>query len=353
MLHSTYNLNRLGTSTAGDLINTTTFDGVVGGSSNYFGTSPPFNPYNPNNTLSTANMFPIPQTTATTAYLPPLRRRNSIGGLPSDSMTDYLNQLTQNADIAHLSNLLNETKTSITRSSQILCHGENISGDILLSAAAGGVTLQPSPLRGTLSHESIYNPQSTMFYNLQQPTKMKRCTDLDITSANVLNQLPIAYSSQPNIYYSQPNYTNSCMPTDFHLSRFKRSSATAPFSGSSLRYGAMLSKLHQTNPMTAYTNPYFTSNTMNNYPNNAYASYSNSLPYNCQQQSYQMFNTKYKQPPPPYSSVLSSSHHFDPHHLNSNRSYSKLDLIDYTKQGDHNKRQVSFNIDVDTLSIDS
>lgn len=402
MLQSSYNLNRLGCSTAGDLINTTatvgTFDGLgglgggglgtnLGGSSTnlLFGTSPPFNTFGP---LSTTTHYhnPTNLTTGTTGGIcggiqsntgmypstymnmnmcggggggitgqtsfptTPPRRRNSIGGLPSASMTEYLNMLQQNADIAHLSNLLNETKTSITRSSQILCRGENLHGDILLSQAAGDVLLNDN-----YHMISKYNNDAN---------------DMDITGANILNQMPIAYSSQPNIYYSQPNYTNSHIPTDLYMSRFKRATATAPFNAS--RY-AMCSKLHSINNpvMSAYHNNPCTGSSEcfkrsamlqqhQQLPSSSYTSYllqhqpsstSHQQLHNYQQQYHA---NKYKQPPPPYSSVLNPNHHFlDSHHLNSNRSYSKLDLLDYTKQGEQNKRQVSFNIDVDTLSITS
>lgn len=454
MLNSSYyNLNRLGSPTAGDLINSSVFD-AVGGSANYYKPSPPFNQYDPNLTSYNYAMH-------SAATLP--RRRYSIGGLPSASTTEYLN-LQQTAEAMHLSNLLNEAKTSITRSSQILSRGEDLSGDILLSAAAGDVIAD-------MSHR-----HTALLYN-----------DADITGANILNQMPITYSSQPNIFYAQPNYTNSQISTDLHLSRFKRpqfgigggvgsgsaaaAAASAAAAANSLNYHQQLcaasTKPHLANPiLTAYTNPYFNSNlnTMHGYSNsNNY----NSLPYqqpSSYPQAYQstttMFNPKYNQPPPPYTpptqlyqpstnshyfnrplhytsnpvisqssncyyfkhhhpthhSKLMSSHpthantcgvgsglggglgsgggiggsisgvgvsggigniggaqtstsasylhhhnqhpysgysnqHFD--HLNNSNCYSKLDLVDYTKQSDQTKRQVSFNIDVDTLSITS
>lgn len=406
MLNSTYNLNRLGSPSAGDLINTSVFD-AVGGSSNYFKPSLPFNMYDPNLAYN-----PLASTT-----MP--RRRYSIGGLPTASSTDLVNLQQQTADV-HLSNLLNEAKTSITRSSQILSRGEDLTGDILLSAAAGDVIAD-------LSHKHIMN------------------NDIDITSANILNQMPITYSSQPNIFYAQPNYTNSQMPADMYMSRFRQRSAATPFGGggsfsggggicgigntasaSALNY-PLSTKSHLTNPiLTAYTNPYFNSNmnTIQNYNVNC-----QTMPYQSYQQpSYHQsttYNPKYNQPPPPYSSVLSSQvnqppntyHHYHrpmhytsnpvisqssnyyfkhPHqtfhtklntnpnqsmiaqtatsasylhhqnqhpysgysnqqfdHMNNSNCYSKLDLVDYTKQSEQTKRQVSFNIDVDTLSITS
>lgn len=455
MLNSSYNLNRLGSPTAGDLINTSVFD-ACGGSGNYFKPSPPFNMYDPNLQSYACNppLNSLVHQAAhhqSSTHLP--RRRYSIGGLPTATTNEYLNLQHQTlaaaaaaAGDAHLSNLLNEAKTSITRSSQILSRGEDLSGDIMLSAAAGDVIAD-------LSHR----------HHLLNG-------DLDITGANILNQLPITYSSQPNIYYSQPNYTNSHMSTDLYLSRFKRAMApTAYGSGglmgigggglgvgggiagigsgcnaaSTLNWGAQKSQT-LTNPiLTAYTNPYFNSTHQTNVMNYNSAT-SHSLPYSSynpppstslpQQQFYhhpsQSISTmypKYNQPPPPYSSVLSqtqqqqqqqqqyhrplhytsnpvisqssnyyfkhptshqyhskiftqqptnaasiaqtstsasylhhqnqhpysgySNQHFD--HLNNSNCYSKLDLVDYTKQSEQTKRQVSFNIDVDTLSITS
>lgn len=354
MLSSSYNINRLGSPIAGDLIAPSIFD-AVGGSTNYFGTSPPLNAciYDP-------TMPSIP------------RRRYSIGGLPSQSMTEYLNLMQQNAEAAHLSNLLNETKTSITRSSQILSHGEDLSGDILLSAAAGDVIADL---------KTAHN-------------------DVDITSANIMNQLPIttnSFSSHPNIFYSQPNYTTTNHYATHDLfSRYKK-----PMFNYNNQY---------TNQQQQYARPFY-SNTP--FQNSFYTTTSTSpLPYHYQPHSYQSqpmysFN-KYNQPPPPYSSVLRTHHrpshytsnpaisqssttyyfkhpmhnksatnnaniisssasylhhqnqhpfngysnqHFDLHHTNCNNYYSKLDL-DYAKQGEQAKRQVSFNVDVDTLSID-
>lgn len=375
MLSSSYNLNRLGSPIAGDLIAPSIFDGV-GGSANYFGTSPPLNMYE----------------TTMQSTLPP-RRRYSIGGLPSASMTEFLNLMAQNAEAAHLSNLLNETKTSITRSSQILSRGEDLSGDILISSAAGDVIAD-------LARNSNVGSAGM--------------TNVDITGANILNQLPIAtnsFSSHPNIYYSQPNYTNSQIHHTDLLSRYKKPSLNSYH----LQYPQMYSRPFQ-NPNT-YTNPYYSLAT-STLPYQHYQplqSYQQPLHHQQQQQlshQYQTFSNKYNQPPPPYSSVLTSHHHrplhytsnpaisqsstnyyfkhpihsksiannaaniisssasylhqqnqqnpfsgysnqhFDLHHLNSNNCYSKLDL-DYTKQGEQAKRQVSFNIDVDTLSIDS
>lgn len=436
MLHSSYNVNRLGSPTAGDLINTSVFD-TAGGNANYFGASTPFNACGAANCPS--SMY------AASNVMPPPRRRYSLGALPSASVTEYLNLMQQNADIAHVSNLLNEAKTSITRSSQILSRGENLTDDILLSAAAGDVLADLQHLNET--------------------------SDIDITSANILNQMKMGYSSQPNIYYAQPtNYTHSQLPADLYMTRFKRS----PFDriAATNSYTAMYPKTPQltttTNPiLTAYTNPYFGLHANTNHLTStitnplAYTGYTGYQPQSYQPQSYQTYNAKiYNQPPPPYSSVLFpstqlqqhyqhqhqhhhqplsstnyhlhnylhrpihhtsnpvisqssntayyskhlhpsdthpmhnnlsnqmcstslampstaggiaqtstsasylhhqnqhpycgySNQHFDLHNLNSNNCYSKLDLVDYTKQGEHSKRQVSFNVDVDTLSITS
>lgn len=424
MLHSSYNVNRLGSPTAGDLINTSVFD-TAGGNANYFGASTPFNACGAAN--CTASMYPSGHTMA---QMPAPRRRYSLGALPSASVTEYLNLMHQNADIAHVNNLLNEAKTSITRSSQILCRGENLTDDILMSSAAGDV--------------------------LAEIQRLNETSDADITGANILNQMRLGYSSQPNIYYAQPNYTQSHLPTDLYMSRLKRS----PFDRTAANYTAMYAKPPLANPiLTAYTNPYFAG--LHTNASHLTSTIPNPLTYTSYQpQSYQTYHTKvYNQPPPPYSSVLFpstqlhqpslsatnyhhphhhyhhqhyphrpihhtsnpvisqsstsayytkhlhpsndthsmhahnmsnptcsgslampstaggiahtstsasylhhqnqhpycgySNQHFDMHNLNSNNCYPKIDLVDYTKQGEHTKRQVSFNVDVDTLSITS
>lgn len=283
------------------------------------------------------------------------RRRYSIGGLPSQSVNEYMHLMQQNADAAHLSSLLNETKTSITRASQILSRGEDISDDIMLSTAAGDLAAPYSRLHhaGTdITH--------------------------DITLANIMNQLPVSnsFSSHPNIYYSQPNYHNqTTISSHDYLNRLKKPSAyqlysRAPYGGASAALSLQ--------PHNLYANPY---NTASVYP---------------QQQplygplSYNKYYTT-GQPPPPYSSlslhrplhytsnpaISQSSNYYFKHHYNTatapnsyshyptsgysnqhfdhhyNNCNTKLIDLDYTKPIEHTKRQVSFNVDVDTLSIES
>lgn len=368
MLNNTYS-KRVGSPTAGDLIAPSIFNDV-GGNVNYFGTSAPLN-HHPHHLYDIGMVSQPP---------PPPRRRYSIGGLPSASMTEYLHLMEQN----NLSNLLNETKTSITRSSQLLSRGEDLSTNILLSSAVG---------------DTIAN------LNLDST---KAVTDAEIAASNILNQLPIgantSYSSNPNIYYSQPNYganqlfATNVLPTQSYdyFSRYKRPPSALSYELYSKTYN---------NP-NSYTNPYINNYSQHkrqyhqyNYPSSRYYNqspppYSSSLPhhYNHHRPMHytsnpalsQSSNYYLKHPHHYYNSYHNSANntsanianntstsasylyhqhpysgysnqHFDlHHHLNSNNNcYSKLDL-DYMKQtGEQTKRQVSFNVDVDTLSIDS
>lgn len=377
MLHSTYNLNHLGSTNAIDMLGhhhsgLGLYDGSGSYGLGYSGgigtTTPPLLTQHP--------------------YSPPLpRRRYSIGGLPSASLTEYLSIMQQNADANQLSSLLNETKTSITRASQILSRGEDIADDIHLSTVAGDLAAQYSRLSGT---------------------------NADITAANILNQLPVSnsFSSHPNIYYSQPNYHQAPSLTgpDYYLSRFKR-----PYLGTGRQFynnasGAMSlpTSTYACMPTTSTYGAYHPTNLT--YDTASAATYHPTKYYMHQQQH---------QPPPPYTSLPATTYH-TPHHtyrppmhytsnpaisqssnyyfkhsnynnnhlaaaaatvaatttapLTLNNSYAhnltgysnqhfdlhhtysncnpKLDL-DYTKPIEHAKRQVSFNVDVDTLSIES
>lgn len=347
MLHSSYNLNHLGSSTGADHFgNNGLYDSIatnylpVGVRNGGLGASPPPPQQPPPSSEMLHNLYG--------SSLP--RRRYSIGSLPSQSITEYMHLMQQNADAAHLSSLLNETKTSITRASQILSRGEDITDDIMLSAAAGDL--------------------AAPYSRLQHPF-----TDTDITVANIINQLPVSnnFSSHPNIYYSQPNYHNqTTISSRDYLNRLKKPSAYQLYSRT----------------------PYSASATLPSH--NLYANqYANTLAYNPQQQplyGHLTYNKHYSnQPPPPYSSLSlhrplhytsnpaisqssnyyfkhnyntatapnSYSHypmngysnqHFDHHYNNCN---TKLIDLDYMKPIEHNKRQVSFNVDVDTLSIES
>lgn len=339
-MHSSYNLNRLGSPTGADFIgHSGLYDGV---GSNYMGmgvgmglgASPPPPPLQPHNLYSS----PLP------------RRRYSIGGLPSASMTEYLHLMQQNADAAHLSTLLNETKTSITRASQILSRGEDISDDILLSSAAGDLAAQFGRLHAT---------------------------DTDINTANILNQLPTStnsFSSHPNIYYSQPNYHNqTTISSHDYLNRFKKPSSYQLYSRP--LYSASATNHHTyatpsahhpyTSSAVYYQQPYGNLNYQKYYPNQAPPPYSSLSQYRplhhtsnpaISQSSNYYFkhhsNIANTVPAPYHHHPFSgySNQHFDLHHYSN--CYPKLDL-DYSKPGEHTKRQVSFNVDVDTLSIES
>lgn len=386
MLHSSYNLNHLGSQTLGtDLIggqhhNTGFYEpaGLNYTMGGYLSGSPPPSMQHPPPLNASVLM---PSGSMHNLYSSPLpRRRYSISGLPSASMTEYLNIMQQNADQLQLSNLLNETKTSITRASQILSRGEDISDDIMLSTAAGDLAAQYSRLNSHPNH-----------------------LDADITAANILNQLPPSnsFSSHPNIYYSQPNYHNNQTISSYdYLSRFKKPSSYQLYTRPTIGHMTTANVAATTNPHflnnSTYVSPY--TNTNSFYPQHHQSLHQQPLPLNYGNFNYNRYYVN--QAPPPYSSLshhrplhytsnpaisqssnyyfkhnynnyntatasgpqsfnmnpLSgySNQHFDLHHYTNNNCKTKLDLVDYLKPtSEQTKRQVSFNVDVDTLSIES
>lgn len=121
----------------------------------------------------------------------PPRRRYSIAGLPSASVSEYLNLMQSANESAHISNLLNETSRSITRSSQIL----GVSGDPALQPNAPSATAAyASALSGLLAEQQLGS------------------AGVGVGGAaglsNVDHLLPLPYatnfSSHPNIYAPQP-----------------------------------------------------------------------------------------------------------------------------------------------------
>lgn len=253
------------------------------------------------------------------------RRRYSIGGLPSASMTDYMNSMQNSAESTHLSNLLNETSKSITRSSQLLADRRLSQGGGLSSYPVGGISCMDIPYRKEMSS-----------FNLQMPTN---------------------FSSHPNIYSHQPpNYsttTSKLFDTTNYLSHSKPFSQyfySKPITNSV--YNRTLSNPHQyphsilshsrNLPMHHSSNPAL-SQTSNWIPSHHYH---NLIPQPLSATAYHHNHHH----PSSYSGY--SNQHFDHHHYQPTAStLSKLDL-DYSKQGE-TKRQVSFKFDVDTLSIDS
>lgn len=262
-------------------------------------------------------------TTANLGHTSPPRRRYSIGGLPSASMTDYLNLMQNASESAHLSNLLNETSKSISRSTQIL----------------GGRRLSQS---GLSSYPTIDN-----------------CGDTAFQSDNILN-LPLLtnFSSHPNIYSQPTNYNNTA--TQYFDTNYL-SSYQKPLSHSFLysRPSTYTSTLYPSNLLSSTQLPSQTntnattqllphqsilSQSRNMFmpshhaSNPALSHSSNWMPHKTTSDTYHHH---------PFSGY--SNQHFDHHYYQV--PMSKLDL-DYSKQGE-NKRQVSFKFDVDTLSIDS
>lgn len=326
----------------------------------------------------------------------PPRRRYSIGGLPSASITEYLNLMQSANESAHLSNLLNETSKSITRSSQIL-----------------GVSSETSALPG---YEAVLSGQFG-----------DTCADTTAFQSDNLLSMPLAnYSSQPNIY-PLPNYASTSAfyePTassylshqksfanfpsysrPSHNVSFTHPLATATSSyiaphrpcsnlGGPYQSALSLSRQNLFMPTHHTSNPALSSggahNTWIPSSHNRLAGatdpYTNSISqYNHQPSSSSMLGTTqhYFDLPShhhhqhhsttnnhhtmPLSSTIGggggggggyANQHFDHHYYQTplqqqnQQQLAKLDL-EYSKQGETQKRQVSFKFDVDNLSVDS
>lgn len=293
----------------------------------------------------------------------PPRRRYSIGGLPTASMTDYLNLMQNASESAHISNLINETSKSITRSSQIL----NVTGE---NGEITGISSYP-----TLTNcDSAGGGISGTFLN-----------------DNILN-FPIAnFSSHPNIYSHRPNYNSigggigNTMGTsatgNFYDTTNNYLSHQKPFSNyfysRPLHTSAGTTMVSAANPYgttaSAYLNPLTSINQLpyqsvlsqsrhnlfipSHHTSNPALSTSNWIPSSHNKLMTGTYSSHLHNQPHhhhhnhlnhPFSSGYSNQH-FDHHYYQV--PLSKLDL-DYSKQGD-NKRQVSFKFDVDTLSIES
>ncbi len=255
-----------------------------------------------------SNLYDTATNLGHTSPLP--RRRYSIGGLPSASMTDYLTLMQNASEQAHLSNLLNETTRSINRSQQILDVGTLASdgitsyptldcGDLTTSYRTDNLLSMPIQTNFS-SHPNIYS----------QPNYKSQSTFLDY--------LPKQFS---NVAYSQPAYSNH-RTTDHYLSTYPSNLFTQT---------RLMSQSRNHIPLHHASNPAL-SHTSNWYPSHLKTTTAD---------TYNHHSLKY-----PFSSGYSNQH-FDHHHY----QIPKLDL-DYTKQGE-TKRQVSFKFDVDTLSIDS
>lgn len=322
----------------------------------------------------------------------PPRRRYSIGGLPSASITEYLNLMQSANESAHLSNLLNETSKSITRSSQIL-----------------GVSSETSAMPG---YEAVLAGQFG-----------DTCTDTGAFQSDNLLTMPLAnYSSQPNIY-SLPNYTSTSAfyePTASSYLSHQKSFANFPsysrpthnvsftqplatasssyitphrpcstlgpyqtaLSGS--RQNLFMPTHHNSNPalssgahntwipsshsrLVGASDPY--SNTISHYQTLPSSSLLGTtqhhldLPTHLNHHLHHHSTNTTNHIPSFSSNTIGggggyANQHFDHHYYQTplqqqnQQQLAKLDL-DYSKQGETQKRQVSFKFDVDNLSVDS
>jgi hypothetical protein len=268
-------------------------------------------------------------------------RRYSYSGLPSSgSMTDSLNLVTQDSSIT---NLINETCQSISRSSNIL--NRQLSADM---AQLGSVM--------SLSNLIDENIESDI-------VKYDLLNDITTTASNVM---PIKYTN----FYSQPTIaTRSYTATHPHFNR------NPLISDDYLLAKPIFSKNYNSLTSSYINDDYYTTPQYNHYTHNHYASNpclsSHSYPYHSHHthpsSSSSTFNRNYyqshhQQPPtfsssrPPSISSLnryaalsnnySSSFNAQPYY----RTSSRIDL-DNPKNSEI-KRQVSFKFDVDQMSFD-
>lgn len=351
------------------------------GTSKYFGTPSYAGIYGTGTTSTAVGDLLAPTSTLTGLLGPasPPRRRYSIGGLPSASMTDYLSLLQQQQNAQNsmnISNLLNETSRSISRSTQLL------------------------------NQQRTYTNGTTGTVVSSYPNALNTITDKQL--ANFLNDNILPTTTLPMNYSSQPNISNLCTGYDTVTTTGLYDTV-----GPSVTATSYLTNPLKPSPSSYYSKPYGSGCSVGGAGGAGYQSYYNmsNYPLNCNRNmsmnSYNNTGIQQQSPyhrPYQYSSnpALSQSNyqlhlangqpltghsgtqlnrdylnpnnysmtsgylnqHFDHHyHLPSSLqthqtsynqlppSLSKLDL-DYPKHGE-TKRQVSFKFDVDTLSIES
>lgn len=296
-----------------------------------------YNAGHSNNTNYYGNSFMYdnnpPGTTGSLGLSSPLllpRRRYSIGGLPSASMADYSNLLQNSADTTHLSNLLNETSKSITRSSQLLADRRLSQSGLSNYPTVGGISCMDNmPYRKEMSS-----------FNLHMPTNFSSHPNI------YTNQQPSNYNTTTSRLFDTTNYLSHSKPFSQYLypKSMTNSAYNRTYSNPNNQYPhSILSHSRNIPPMHHSSNPAL-SQTSNWIPSQ---NYHHLIP---QPSLATAYHQNHHHHPSSYSGY--SNQHFDHHHYQPTAStLSKLDL-DYSKQGE-TKRQVSFKFDVDTLSIDS
>lgn len=294
-----------------------------------------------------------------TSPIPP-RRRYSIGGLPSATMTDFYN-LTQNASSSNIANLLNEASKSISRSSQIL--NQRYGGRTATISSYPQLNFGDSYLNDNLmqmstsfsSQPNIYiQPYTSSFDKTTGQTITGGTTTQHQSSPYLSSRLrPTLSSSHLNYLYSRPMYSSSSY-NPYLLSNYLSQPSTQ-----NLLY-------HQRNLMPSHhaSNPALSHNV--NYPQQQHHLHQQQFynppisqylhhPYHLQQQIQQQMPQYHLHQSQPFSSsgYMNQQQHFDDIHQQHPYQVplTKLDL-DYPKPPE-TKRQVSFKFDVDTLSVDS
>lgn len=306
---------------------------------------------------------------------PPPKRRYSYGGLPSSSsVADYMN-LPMPEPTAHLSNLLNETCKSISRSSNILnrqlsydmslCNtnltnliDENIRSDIVKFDLLNDLTTTaPIIMTPTNKYSTLYSHPtiSDQFYMPSATASIAATSSLPFQqqqpSSSYYNNHRMS-----SIYTPPPAPINRLLSDDYLLSKPVFSKKLNQFTSSYLNddyYTQPLNTLSSQTNNRIFSNHHYASN-----PCLSSQTYPHSYPFNS------TFNRNYypshHQPPPSrppsisslnrytnYSNNYSNSFNATPHY----RTASRIDLDN--QKSNEIKRQVSFKFDVDTMSCDS
>lgn len=302
------------------------------------------------------------------------RRRYSIGGLPSSSsIADFLNvEMQENsAATANISNLLNETSRSISRSQSILnrqmthdmalsssnicdlldenIHSEIIKYDLLNElTTTASVTPAVTSTRftnyysqPTINNDLLYGCRSTpstvapsSYFNNSNARTLYR--NRRLLSDDYLLSKPI-FSRHNNVNnYNTNTFTPSYLQDDYN----PVSSSSLPLNTLSLQTNRLLSHHYASNPCLSQTHT------------SSHLPYSSSPYY----RNYYQSPHHHQQPlPPTRQPSMSSLNRYaysnykdfvQPYY----RTPSRLDL-DNAKSNEI-KRQVSFKFDVDTMSMD-
>lgn len=264
-------------------------------------------------------------------------RRYSISGLPSSSLVDYCNLSDSAANLysqsVNLTNLLNETTKSLSRSSNIL--------NMRYSQTPTLTQQQIGSVDSIVNHPSFYQTSQA------QPPPPPPPPPPPSTQSPYENMLPMSsnFCSYPNVNTHMPNFNTSTMTnyvgnyrpsSDYLLSRPIYSNTCSNSSNLLSQPHSILSQTRNLLSQHYASNPLL-SRSLTNLPSSS--------------SSCHFFNRR--QLPvdyPPFVNDYGNNFSFktNPYYQSP---FSKLDL-DYSRTNDM-KRQVSFKFDVDTMSIDT